>query len=98
MFGITERSRRSILNVTAFCKENLEGQYDLEVIDVHQKSSLAREEQIVATPTLIKMLPLPLRRIVGDFSDRDGVLFELDIKKKPAAAISGIGSTVKPPV
>jgi circadian clock protein KaiB len=80
--GVTERSRRSILNIIAVCKENLQGQYDLEVVDIHQKPSLAKDEQIVATPTLIKLLPLPLRRIVGDLSDRDGVLFGLDIKKK----------------
>ena len=81
--GVTERSRRSILNINTICKENLQGQYDLEVVDIHQKPSLAMDEQIVATPTLIKMLPLPLRRIVGDLSDRDGVLFGLDIKKSP---------------
>ena len=81
--GVTERSRRSILNINTICKENLQGQYDLEVVDIHQKPSLAMDEQIVATPTLIKMLPLPLRRIVGDLSDRDGVLFGLDIKKRP---------------
>jgi circadian clock protein KaiB len=86
--GVTERSRRSILNINSICKENLQGQYDLEVIDVHQKPSLAVDEQIVATPTLIKMLPLPLRRIIGDLSDRDGVLFGLDIKKKALAAES----------
>lgn len=87
--GVTERSRRSILNINAVCKENLQGRYDLEVVDIHQKPSLAMDEQIVATPTLIKLLPLPLRRIVGDLSDRDGVLFGLDIKKKPDHRESG---------
>jgi len=87
--GVTARSRRSILNINAVCKENLQGQYDLEVVDIHQKPSLAKDEQIVATPTLIKLLPLPLRRIVGDLSDRDGVLFGLDIKKKPDHRESG---------
>jgi circadian clock protein KaiB len=87
--GVTERSRRSILNINAVCKENLQGQYDLEVVDIYQKPSLAKDEQIVATPTLIKLLPLPLRRIVGDLSDHDGVLFGLDIKKKPDHLESG---------
>ena len=87
--GVTERSRRSILNINAVCKENLQGQYDLEVVDIHQKPSLAKDEQIIATPTLIKLLPLPLRRIVGDLSDREGVLFGLDIKKKPEPLESG---------
>ena len=94
--GVTERSRRSILNINTFCKENLQGQYDLEVVDIHQKPSLARDEQIVATPTLIKLLPLPLRRIVGDLSDRDGVLFGLDIKKKPDHFESVADPTPKP--
>jgi circadian clock protein KaiB len=87
--GVTERSRRSILNINAVCKENLQGQYDLEVVDIHQKPSLAKDEQILATPTLIKLLPLPLRRIVGDLSNRDGVLFGLDLKKKPEHRESG---------
>lgn len=94
--GVTERSRRSILNINAVCKENLQGQYDLEVVDIHQKPSLARDEQIVATPTLIKLLPLPLRRIVGDLSDRDGVLFGLDIKKRAKQRESVPGPQPKP--
>jgi circadian clock protein KaiB len=96
--GVTERSRRSILNINAVCKENLQGRYDLEVIDVHQKPSLAKDEQIVATPTLIKLLPLPLRRIVGDLSDRDRVLIGLDIKKRPNRPESGLDTSVKPQV
>jgi len=94
--GVTERSRRSILNINAVCKENLQGRYDLEVIDIHQKPSLAVDEQIVATPTLIKLLPLPLRRIVGDLSDRDGVLFGLDIKKTTNRPDPGLDRSVKP--
>ena len=94
--GVTERSRRSILNINTICKENLQGKYDLEVVDIHQKPSLAMDEQIVATPTLIKLLPLPLRRIVGDLSDRDGVLFGLDIKKKPSHLESGADINPKP--
>jgi circadian clock protein KaiB len=81
--GVTELSRRSIMNITAICKENLQGKYDLEVVDIHQKPSLARDEQIIATPTLVKLLPLPLKRIVGDLSDWESVLFALDIKKMP---------------
>jgi circadian clock protein KaiB len=94
--GVTERSRRSILNINAVCKENLQGRYDLEVIDIHQKPSLAVDEQIVATPTLIKLLPLPLRRIVGDLSDRDGVLFGLDIKKTTNRPDPVLDRSVKP--
>jgi circadian clock protein KaiB len=94
--GVTERSRRSILNINTICKQDLQGKYDLEVVDLHQKPSLAKDEQIIATPTLIKLLPLPLRRIVGDLSDRDGVLLGLDIKKKPNHAKSGIKAKPKP--
>ena len=80
--GMTRRSQQAILNIKFICQENLQGKYDLEVIDIHQKPALAKDEQIVAAPTLIKLLPHPLRRIVGDLSDREGVLFGLDLKPK----------------
>jgi circadian clock protein KaiB len=80
--GATSRSRRAIVNINAICNEHLQGQYDLEVIDIHQKPALAHDEQIIAAPTLIKQLPLPLRRIIGDLSDRESVLFGLDLKRK----------------
>jgi circadian clock protein KaiB len=80
--GATALSRRAILNINAICRENLAGTYDLEVIDIHQKPTLAKDEQIVAAPTLIKKLPLPLRRIVGDLSDRQKVLLGLDLRRK----------------
>ncbi len=80
--GATSLSRRAIVNINAICREHLQGKYDLEVIDIHQKPALAKDEQIVAAPTLIKQLPLPLRRIIGDLSDRESVLFGLDLKRK----------------
>ena len=80
--GATSKSRRAIVNINAICREHLQGKYDLEVIDIHQKPALAKDEQIVAAPTLIKQLPLPLRRIIGDLSDRESVLFGLDLKRK----------------
>jgi circadian clock protein KaiB len=58
----------------------LNGQYDLEIIDICLHANLARDEQIVAVPTLIKRLPRPLRRLIGDLSDQDKVLFGLDLK------------------
>ena len=61
------------------CEENLKGQYDLEVIDVYQNPEATRELQIVATPTLVKMLPEPLRRIIGDLSDKERVLAGLNL-------------------
>jgi circadian clock protein KaiB len=78
--GATSRSRRAILNINAVCQQVLQGRYELEVIDIHQNPALAKDEQIIATPTLVKRLPLPLRRIIGDFSDRERVLSGLDLK------------------
>ena len=77
--GMTARAMRAIENVRAICDEHLEGRYDLEVIDVYQQPILAKDEQIIAAPTLIKKLPLPLRRIIGDMSQRDRVLLGLDL-------------------
>ncbi len=80
--GMTPRSVRAIANVRAICEELLGGRYDLQVIDVYQQPVLARGEQIIAAPTLIKQLPLPLRRIIGDMSSRDRLLLGLDIRPK----------------
>ncbi len=78
--GVTPRSRRAILNLNAICQEHLKGKYNLEVIDIHHQPELAVQEQIVAAPTLIKSLPLPLRRIIGDLSDSEKVLVSLGLK------------------
>ena len=80
--GATVRSRRAIVNLDGICREYLKDRYDLEVIDVYQKPTLARDEQIIAAPTLIRKLPLPMRRIIGDLSDHDAVLLGLDLKRK----------------
>jgi circadian clock protein KaiB len=77
--GSTPRSTRAIENMRRICKENLEGRYDLEVVDVYQDPEATKELQIIATPTLVKILPEPLRRIIGDLSDRERVLAGLDI-------------------
>jgi len=66
----------------ALCEENLRGRYELLVVDVFQQPQLATDEQIVAVPTLIKKLPAPLRRIVGDLSNQHRVLIGLDLKPK----------------
>jgi circadian clock protein KaiB len=80
--GSTPRSARSILNLRTFCEERLRGRYKLEVIDIYQQPELARQEQIIAAPTLIKKLPLPLRRLVGDLSDEERVLVGLNVKRE----------------
>lgn len=80
--GITPRSTRAIQNVKKICEENLKGRYELEVIDIYQQPILAKDEQIIAAPTLIKKLPLPLRRLIGDMSDKERVLVGLDLRPK----------------
>jgi len=77
--GMTPNSVRAIENMKAICEEYLQGRYDLEIIDVYKQPSLAKGEQIVAVPTLVKRVPLPLRRLVGDLSQKDRVLLGLDI-------------------
>ena len=77
--GMTSRSSRAVDNLKAICDEYLKGRYDLEVIDIYQQPVLTKGEQIVAAPTLIKKLPLPMRRIIGDMSNRDRVLLGLDL-------------------
>src|ERR1700737_3888255 len=67
--GMTSRSARAVENVRAFCEKHLEGRYDLQVIDVYQQPTLAKSEQLIAAPTLIKKLPLPLRRLISDMSN-----------------------------
>jgi circadian clock protein KaiB len=77
--GATARSTKAIANLNALCQQHLPGQYDLEVIDIYQQPDKARTEQIVAAPTLIKILPAPLRRCIGDLSDSGRLLASLQI-------------------
>lgn len=76
----TPKSRLAVENIKRVCETHLDGRYNLEVIDIHEQASLARDEQIVAVPTLIKRLPTPLQRLVGDMSDVKKVLFGLDLR------------------
>jgi circadian clock protein KaiB len=78
--GMTPRSGKAVENVRVICETHLQGRYDLEVVDVYQQPTLAVGEQIIAAPTLIKKLPLPLRRIIGDMSSTERVLVGLDLK------------------
>lgn len=78
--GVTPRSSRAIINLKALCKKHLAGRFSLDVIDIYQQPELAREQQIVAAPTLIKTLPLPLRRFIGDMSRLDRVLVGLGLE------------------
>ena len=80
--GATPRSTRAIKNLRAVLERELPGRYDLEIIDIYQDPEATRDLQIVAAPTLVKLLPEPVRRIIGDLSDRERVLRGLDIRPK----------------
>lgn len=77
--GMTPRSVRAIENVRTFCKRYLEGRHTLRIFDLYQQPSLAREEQLIAAPTLVKRTPLPQRRLVGDLSSQERVLAGLGL-------------------
>jgi circadian clock protein KaiB len=81
--GTTARSVRAVENIKRVCEEYLGDRYDLQIVDVYQQPDLAAREQLFAAPTLVKKLPLPLRKLVGDLSNRQRVLAGLDL---PSAA------------
>ena len=78
--GSTSKSALAVENIKRICEQHLKSRYDLEVVDIYQQPSLARDDQIVAVPTLIKRSPLPLRRLIGDLSDLKKVIFGLDLR------------------
>jgi circadian clock protein KaiB len=80
--GMTPKSTLAVANVQTLCEKYLDGRYDLEVIDIYQQPKLAQGEQIIATPTLIKKLPLPLRKLIGDMSDTEKFLVGIDLKPR----------------
>ena len=80
--GMTPNSRRAIDNVRKICEEHLKGRYDLEIIDIYQQPIFAKEGQIVAAPTLVKELPPPLRKFIGDMSQTERILLGLDLRIK----------------
>jgi circadian clock protein KaiB len=87
--GTTGKSVRAIQNVRRICEEHLRGLYDLEVVDIYKSLPLARGDQIIAAPTLIRRLPSPLRRLIGDMSDEQRVLVGLDIRPRRAGRTDG---------
>jgi circadian clock protein KaiB len=80
--GMTPRSSRAISNAKALCEKHLEGRYDLRVVDVYQEPALVANQQIVALPMLVREMPPPLRRIVGDLADTDRALHALELKPR----------------
>jgi circadian clock protein KaiB len=79
--GNTPNSMRAIMNLRKICDEQLPGRYQLEVIDIQQQPELARGDQIIAVPTLIKKLPLPLRKMIGDLSKTERIIVGLDLRQ-----------------
>jgi circadian clock protein KaiB len=82
IIGSSPQSVRAITNIKNICEVHLQGRYELEVIDLYQQPQLANGEQIIASPTLIKKLPLPLRRVIGDMSNQERVLVGLDLRQR----------------
>jgi circadian clock protein KaiB len=80
--GVTRASAQAVERVRTICEEHLHGRYELEVIDIYQLPALAKGEQIVATPTLIRVLPAPLRRFIGNLSS-ERIVFGLDLRERP---------------
>jgi circadian clock protein KaiB len=80
--GTSPRSTRAVMNIKEILEKNLSAQYDLEVIDIYQQPGMAKEQQIIAAPTLIKTLPPPLRRFIGDMSNTEKILVGLSLKPK----------------
>jgi circadian clock protein KaiB len=77
--GLSARSRHAIENIRRLCQEHLAGRHELQIIDIYQQPELAKDQQLVAAPTLVKQLPLPLRKLVGDMHDSARVLMMLGI-------------------
>jgi circadian clock protein KaiB len=82
--GSTPNSLRAIRNIRTLCEERLHGRYELQVVDIYQHPDQVKAKQIVATPTLMKILPLPLRKLIGDLSNKDRLLLGLDMVPKNA--------------
>ncbi|MFZ7112012.1 MAG: circadian clock KaiB family protein [Desulfatiglandales bacterium] len=80
--GMTPKSTQAVQNIKKICEDHLEGHYHLEIIDIYRNPVLAKGDQIVATPTLIKKLPEPIRKFIGDMSETEKILMGLDLRLK----------------
>lgn len=87
--GATSKSLRAIQNIKRICEQHLKGRYHLEVIDVYQQPTLTKGDQIIAAPTLIKSLPEPLRKFIGDLADTERILLGLDLRREGSRDHSG---------
>jgi circadian clock protein KaiB len=80
--GMTAKSKLAVQNIKKICEENLKDRCDLEIIDIYRDPVLAKGDQIIATPTLIKKLPVPLRKFIGDMAETEKILVGLDLRSK----------------
>lgn len=80
--GMTPKSIHAIDNLKKICEEQLHGRYDLEIVDISQQPEIVKKDEIIATPTLIKELPKPIRRIIGDLSNKERILIGLNLKPR----------------
>jgi circadian clock protein KaiB len=85
--GASPRSLRAISNIRRICEEHLEGRYELEVVDICENPALAKDEQILASPTLIRTRPLPPRRFIGDLSQSERIMLELGVEAAAAKTV-----------
>lgn len=81
--GRTPRSQAAIRHLYEICEKDLAGRYELEIVDVLEQPQIAEDDKVLATPMLVRRLPPPIRRLVGDLSEREGVLLGLDLQAKP---------------
>jgi len=88
--GTTRHSARAIVNIRKICEEHLQGRYELEIVDISQHPTLVEGEQIIAAPTLVKKLPLPLRRFIGDMSQTERILLGLDLRETKSSHLSPV--------
>jgi circadian clock protein KaiB len=93
--GVTPRSAQAIENVKSVCEQHLRGRYQLQIIDIYQQPVLAKGDQIIAVPTLLKKLPSPLRTLIGNLSDVERVLVGLDLRPRPAHDLDGDGNRTR---
>ena len=84
--GNSPRTKVAVDNLNRICQQELDGRYELEIVDVLENPQRAEDERILATPTLIKQLPPPLRRVIGDLSDKEKVLLGLEVRSTPSSA------------
>ncbi len=83
--GMTPRSQQALRTIEKVCRERLGDRFELQVVDIYQQPTLAKDDQIIAVPTLVKKLPEPLRKLIGDLSQEDKIVLGLDLKPKPVA-------------